>query len=331
MSRLSRAWERIRANDFLTGLVAIGLVVVLAAGVTYFYLSPPGRQSVTFTTRDAASLSGGEDVRVAGVSVGKVSDIRLRADDVEIDLDIAGDVEVGDRSSVRVQLLTAVGGYFVSLVPAGKITDNSRTIPADRVSVPYTIADTLQELPRITDEVDGDPVESTLAQVADGLGENSASLRHLIDGLQSLSTIVDRQRRQVDSVLAMASDYTTTFSNSRDFVFELIRKVNIAFSQFYTYRAGFSEAYRQLGGVLERLGAVSTFYLNHSDQIYSAVVAARDTAQRLRDGMDAMIGNLGPLQSRLTALVAPEGAPDVNSEFVLDATAMCLPVPGRTC
>ncbi|MDS1114810.1 MlaD family protein [Gordonia westfalica] len=331
MSRLTRAWERIRANDFLTGVVALGVVVALAAGVTYFYMSPPGRQTVTFTTSDAASLSGGEDVRVAGISVGKVSDVRLRKDDVEVDLDVTGDVKVGDRSSVRVQLLTAVGGYFVSLVPAGKASEESRTIPADRVTVPYTIADTLQELPRITNQVEGDPVESTLAQVADGLGENSKSLRNLIDGLQSLSGIVDRQRRQVDSILAMASNYMTTFSNSREFVFELIRKVNIAFSQFYTYRAGFSKAYEELGGVLERLGAVSKFYLNHKDQIYSAVVAARGTAERLRDGMSAMIDNLGPLQKQLTALVAPEGASNANTAFVLDATAMCLPVAGRTC
>lgn len=277
MSGLTRAWERIRANDFLTGMVAVGLAAVLIAGVSYFYMAPPGRQAITFTTRDVASLSGGgEDVRVAGISVGKVADVRLRADDVEVELDVTDDVVVGDRSSVRVQLLTAVGGYFVSLIPpSGRVTDTSRTIPADRVTVPYTIADTLQELPRITDEVDGDPIESTLAQVADGLGENSKSLRHLIDGMRSISTIVDKQRRQVDAILAMASNYMTTFANSREFVFELIRKVNVALSQFYTYRAGFSEAYRQLGGgVLQRLGgAVSNFYLNHSDQIYAAVVA----------------------------------------------------------
>ncbi|ASR01249.1 MlaD family protein [Gordonia rubripertincta] len=331
MSGLTRAWERIRANDFLTGMVAVGLAAVLIAGVSYFYMAPPGRQAITFTTRDVASLSGGEDVRVAGISVGKVADVRLRADDVEVELDVTDDVVVGDRSSVRVQLLTAVGGYFVSLIPSGRVTDTSRTIPADRVTVPYTIADTLQELPRITNEVDGDPIESTLAQVADGLGENSKSLRHLIDGMRSISTIVDKQRRQVDSILAMASDYMTTFANSREFVFELIRKVNVALSQFHTYRAGFSEAYRQLGGVLQRLGAVSNFYLNHSDQIYAAVVGARNTADRLRYGMDAMIDNLGPLQSRLASLVAPEGAPDADSAFVLDATAMCLPVAGRKC
>ncbi|MGW0037006.1 MlaD family protein [Gordonia sp. NPDC003376] len=330
MSRLSKRWERVRSNDVGMGLLALAVAAAVLVGVTYFYLSPPGRQMITFTTRDAASLSPGMDVRVAGISVGTVADVRLLPENVAVDLDVDGEVGVGDRSSVKVQLLTAVGGYFVSLVPGGRVTEDSSTIAAQRVSVPYTIADTLQELPRITDEVSGNTIEQSLAQLSKGLGDNTASVRALIGGLHSLASVVDDQRRQVDKVAALAAEYTTTFDNSRAFVFELIRKVNVALSQFYTYRAGFSEAYRQLGGVLERLGAVSTFYLNHSDQIYPAVVAARDTALRMRDGMDAMITNLGPLQQNLTSLVSTAASPGAQP-FVIDATRMCLPVPGRSC
>jgi phospholipid/cholesterol/gamma-HCH transport system substrate-binding protein len=331
MSKLTRFRERLAENDILAGGLAILLVVVIVAGVAYFYLAPPGRQTATFTTRDAAAVAGGEDVRVAGISVGKVSSVTLRDNDVQVTLDVEDSVRIGDRSSVKVQLLTAVGGYFVSLVPAGRVTEGSTTIAANRVSVPYTVADILQELPRVTNDVEGEPVDKTLEQVADGLSQNSTSVRNAIAGLQTLATVMDQQKAQVHSILDMASNYLTTFDNSRQFVFELIRKVNIALSQYYTYRAGFSEAYRQLGGVLERLGTLARFYLNHTDQAYPAVVAARDTLSRLTDTTSGFIDKLEPLRQQLVRLIGSDGRASTDSTFVVDASTMCLPVPGRNC
>ena len=142
---------------------------------------------------------------------------------------------------------------------------------------------------------------------------------------------MDDQKVQVRSILDMANEYLTTFDNSRDFVFELVRKVNIALSQYYTYRAGFSQAYKGLGGVLERVGVLAQFYLNHTDQVYPAVVAARDTLRRLNDTTSGFINQLVPLRDELMRLIGPANAADQNAGFVLDATSMCLPVPGRAC
>ncbi|WHU47415.1 MlaD family protein [Gordonia sp. L191] len=331
MSQLRRFRERLAENDLLAGLIAVLVIAAVVAGVAYYYLSPPGRQEISFTTRDASSVAGGEDVRVAGVSVGKVERVSLGDKNVQVTLDVDSKVHIGDATRVKVQLLTAVGGYFVSLIPGGKVTDDSSTIAADRVSVPYTIADTLQELPRITDNVNGKPIDQSLQQVADGLSQANPSIRNAIDGLQTLSTVMDDQKVQVRSILDMANEYLTTFDNSRDFVFELVRKVNIALSQYYTYRAGFSQAYKGLGGVLERVGVLAQFYLNHTDQVYPAVVAARDTLRRLNDTTSGFINQLVPLRDQLMRLIGPANAADQNAGFVLDATSMCLPVPGRAC
>jgi len=263
--------------------------------------------------------------------VGKFERVSLGDKNVQVTLDVDSKVHIGDATRVKVQLLTAVGGYFVSLIPGGKVTDDSSTIAADRVSVPYTIADTLQELPRITDNVNGKPIDQSLQQVADGLSQANPSIRNAIDGLQTLSTVMDDQKVQVRSILDMANEYLTTFDNSRDFVFELVRKVNIALSQYYTYRAGFSQAYKGLGGVLERVGVLAQFYLNHTDQVYPAVVAAREPLRRLNDTTSGFINQLVPLRDELMRLIGPANAADQNAGFVLDATSMCLPVPGRAC
>lgn len=330
MSRMRRFQERLTNNDLLAGALVVAVIAIVVAGVSYFYLAPPGRQSVTFTTRDAAAVTGGEDVRVAGISVGKVSSVELRDKDVKVTVELDDTVRVGNRTRVKVQLLTAVGGYFVALQPSGPVSQDSRTITPDRVTVPYTVADILQELPRVTDNVTGAPVDQSMVQVADGVGRNTAAFRNAMDGLQTVATIMDRQKGQVESILSMAGQYTGTFAKSRDFVMELVRKVNVALSQYYTYRYGFSEAFRQLGGVLERLGVLTQFYLNHEYEFDNGVVGLRDLAKRLETSTQSVIDRLEPMRDQLMRLVG-DGKHKSSDQFVIDASAMCLPVPGRTC
>ncbi len=182
----------------------------------------------------------------------------------------------------------------------------------------------------MTDNVSGEPVDRSMMQVADGVGKNTAAFRNAMDGLQTVATIMDRQKAQVQSILSMASQYTGTFNKSRDFVMELVRKVNIALSQYYTYRYGFSEAFRQLGGVLERLGVLAQFYLNHEYEFDNGVVGLRALAKKLETSTQSVIDRLEPMRDQLMRLVG-DGKHKSKDQFVIDATAMCLPVPGRTC
>lgn len=329
---MQRRLKRFEMSDAAVGLVAIGVVAVLAAVAAYFYLSPPNERTVTFTTRDAVSLRGGEDVRVAGISVGKVKDVVLASDDnnVTVSMSVKSDVHLGDDARVQVRLLTAVGGFFVALEPGGAdVVRNAVTIPIERVSVPYTIADTLQDLPRVTDNVAGAPIDDILKEIDKGVGDNPGALRNVVDGMQSLATILDRQRAQITTTLDLTNEYLSTFNQSKEFVFGLLRKVNIVLSTHYTYRAGFSKAFEQLGGVLLRLGALAKFYVNHKEQIGTIVGRVRDGAGKLRDGMDGLIDNLAPLQSTLSAFATSAGQQKDPNE--IDGAAICLPVAGKAC
>lgn len=262
--------------------------------------------------------------------MGKVSSVELRDKDVKVTLDLDDTVRVGNRTRVKVQLLTAVGGYFVALQPSRPASEDSGTISPDRVTVPYTVADILQELPRVTDNVSGEPVDRSMMQVADGVGKNTAAFRNAMDGLQTVATIMDRQKAQVQSILSMASQYTGTFNKSRDFVMELVRKVNIALSQYYTYRYGFSEAFRQLGGVLERLRCARAVLPQSRIRIRQWGSRPAGTGQETQTSTQSVIDRLEPMRDQLMRLVG-DGKHKSKDQFVIDATAMCLPVPGRTC
>ncbi|MGQ4618588.1 MlaD family protein [Nocardia sp. R7R-8] len=333
MQRIAEWKKRREVSEPVVGVMALGLVAIVTVITTYFYVMPPDQQTVTFTTHDAVSLRGGEDVRIAGVSVGKVKDLRFDGRQVTVGLSVGSSVELGDRTRVEVRLLTAVGGYFVTLVPLGRAGRAGHvSVPIERVTMPYTIADTLQQLPRVTGQVTGVPIDKILEQINSGLGANPEALRNVVSGMQTLATVLDRQKQQVQSTLGLVSEYSSTFNASRDFVFTLANKINVVLSTYHTYRAGFSEAFSQLGQVLLRIGALSKFYVNHETDLAQLVERVRSGAGRLRDGMDDLINNLTPLQQRLKDLVGPQfSGGNVAPGETIDGSAICLPVAGRAC
>ncbi len=314
------------------GLGALLLVVILGAIAAYVYISPPGTKEIRFFARDSVSISKGENVRVAGISVGKVSRVALKKDAVEVTAKIEDSIRLGDASRVEVRLLTAVGGYSVNLIPAGEGNIGSEPIPVARVTVPYTVADTLQALPRVTENVQGAPINEVLDQVSTGFQAQSQSIRKLLSGAQSVTTILDQQRTQVRSILGMVSEYSATFAASRQLLFQTVDKVNTVLSSFYVYRDGFSEAYRQMGLVIRQLAVLSTYYLNHKDEVYAAVRQMQSAAKQMSDGMSGLIDQLEPVVKQLNAAAVPLASTgDARSGFVLDMSNVCIPVGGRTC
>lgn len=329
--RVRGGLRRIRESDVLKGVIALVVAGVLVATVGVLYLNPPNTKTVSFLTKDAISVRGGEDVRVAGISVGKVESVSLGDDAVEVDLQIDADIRIGDQTRAEVRLLTAVGGYFVTLIPLGDTVSGDTVIPLERVTVPYTIADTLQELPRVTDNTEGVPVEATLDELSRGLQSHPDGIRDAVAGMQTIARVVDRQKRQVESILAMVGSYSATFDESRAFVAALIDKANILISTFHIHRVGFNEAYFYLGNVLSRLGPIGRFYLNHRHEVADVVRQTREMAATLRDDMGGLISNLETARTQLLRLIEPMKVVAGGEEYEIDASNLCLPVRGRPC
>jgi phospholipid/cholesterol/gamma-HCH transport system substrate-binding protein len=310
-------------------------VVVLVAAValtatTLLYMHPLARKTISFETTDASSLGVGEEVRVAGITVGKVTKLAIEPHAVRVDAEISDSTFVGADSRIDVRMLTPVGGYAVTLIPLGNASLGSAVIPVERVSVPYSIGDVLQAAPNVTDKVKGGTINANIDQVADALQHNSSSVGSLIAGMNSIATVMDQQRDQVRNVMNMAAQYLQTFNASRDFVFELIRQADIVLSTYNNTHAGFNEAYELLGDATYRLTPLENFYLEHEPQIRPMIENLRTAIADFQQKMGPAIDQLQQLRDRLAAWLTPNGLATIGSGTIL-ASQICIPIPGRTC
>ncbi|QTI70872.1 MlaD family protein [Gordonia polyisoprenivorans] len=321
--------SRFSSSDALLGIGVVVLAIVVLGVFGIIYIRPPDQKTISFETTDASAIETGADVRVAGVSVGKVSSISIGQDAVTVDARIDNNTWVGDLSRIEVRMLTPVGGYAVTLIPLGR-SETAATIPASRVSVPYSIGDVLQQAPKVTDDVKASTVNANLAQVAQALQGNSTSLRSIVDGMNSITTVFDQQRTQVHQIAALAQEYLQTFNANREFVFDLINKIDTVVTTYNNNSAGFNYTYKLLGSILSRLMPFEKFYLEHSDLVRQNVYAIRDAILAWQKQMGPAIDGLLSLRDRLAQWIGPDGMRQLGGGTV-DLNNLCIPVPGKDC
>ncbi|WP_312870776.1 MlaD family protein [Gordonia asplenii] len=316
-------------NDAILGVGVVVVVVAMLAVLGVLYLRPPSQKSFTFETTDAAAITTGQDIRVAGISVGKVEKVELEPERVKVTARVDDTTRIGDQSRVEVRMLTPVGGYAITLIPMGT-TPLSAAIPTERVAVPYSIGDVLQAAPKVTDDVDATDVNANLHQVAAALKGNSTSLRSIVDGMNSITGIFDRQREQVHQVAALASEYMQTFNGNREFVFALLNKIDQVVNAYNNASVGFNYTYWLLASALERINPFLRFYRNHTDLIRDYVYKIRDSVLDAKNHLEPMLQSLGAMRSQMAAWITPEGMKQLGGQ-TLWVNNLCVPIAGRNC
>lgn len=107
---------------------AVGGIVLLAAiGFLIYIMNATGGATgngglnLTASFRSADGITSGTDVRMAGVKVGTVTNLRLDPESfrAELTLSLRDDLKIPDDSGVAVSQEGLLGGSFVEILPGG--------------------------------------------------------------------------------------------------------------------------------------------------------------------------------------------------------------------
>jgi len=89
---------------------------------------------------EAGGIKPNDEVRVAGVRVGKVKAVDLDGDHVKVEFLIDSGTEFGTQTGAQIKVKTLLGQMFLSLEPdgSGQLAEGS-TIPTSRTKSPYDV------------------------------------------------------------------------------------------------------------------------------------------------------------------------------------------------
>ncbi|ORW01975.1 mammalian cell entry protein [Mycobacterium kubicae] len=229
---------------------------------------------------EAGGIKPGNTVRVSGMGVGRVTDVRLDGTKVRVGFTARKNVELGDRTEASIKTETILGTKMLELTSRGdgrlKIT-----IPLERTTSPYDLPDALGDLTTTISGLDTTQLSSALTTLADTFKETPANLRPALQGVARFSETLNNRDAQLRSLLSNANNVSGVLGKRSQQIAGLVRNSNALLAALLQERDS-------IDALMNNLTAVS-------HQI-SGLVA--DNRSQLKPALDKLNGVLEVLDNR---------------------------------
>jgi phospholipid/cholesterol/gamma-HCH transport system substrate-binding protein len=161
-------------------------------------------------------LSGGDDVRVAGIPEGSVTGVHLDRAVIRVDFTLPKSVRLGDLTSASIEVATLLGTKYVEITPAGSgVLPTSATIPISRTRVPFDLADVTNGLSSTVGGLDIPTLRAALRTVSKTFAHTPAVTRQVLHGLAGISRVVVSRQSQLQQLLRSTRTVTATLASQR--------------------------------------------------------------------------------------------------------------------
>jgi len=201
-------------NKTVIGAVGLSLILLILAGSFNADKLPiiGGGTVYQAAFTEAAGLQPNDEVRIAGVKVGKVIGVDLDRDHVLVHFRLKN-ADFGKTSRADIRIKTVLGRKFLMLTPDGPgqmSTDD--VIPTSRTSSPYDVSEAFQGLASTVGQIDTKQLETSFKTLADTFRDTPDDVRASLTGLSRLSRTIASRDQQLQVLLQRSSVVTQTLS-----------------------------------------------------------------------------------------------------------------------
>jgi len=242
-------------------LLALALALSLvASGCAFGNGAPEGSRTLTARFTRAVQIFPGNSVRVLGVTVGRVTDVRNADGAAEVIIRIDDpDVKLPADVHATIVPISLLGERYVQLFPAyeGGAEYASDVIDLDRTSVPAEQDELLRGLQDYFGAIDPNKVRDFVTNASLILEGNGEGLNRLIDQGSSVIATLAEKRNSLAALIQQLNTLTLTLSTRQTEIADVIRSYNTVTRALNRNRDalegtinGLSEAASQLASLL---------------------------------------------------------------------------------
>lgn len=202
--------------------VVLLLFVVMVGWVVTGVVGPEitgGQFTVTADFAESGGVFTNQEVTYRGVLVGRVGDLELNDDGVDVELLIDREWEgrIAADSIARIQSKSPVGEQFVNLTPAGAADDmleDGDRIARANTELPVDFQRLLSALDRVLADVPPEASRSVIQELAAGLRGRGDDIATVLDSLGTLADtfadVAPEQQRLLDNSTRAGSEFVRT-------------------------------------------------------------------------------------------------------------------------
>ena len=151
---------------------------------------------------DSSGIRPNDEVRIAGVRVGKVTGVDLDGGHVKVTFRITDSAKFGTDTNAEIKVKTLLGAMFLALEPKGpgQLAKGS-TIPTSRTRSAYDVVQAFSGLAERAQDIDLPQLTTSLNTLADATKDTPAGLQSTLKGLSALSANVAARDAQLNTLL----------------------------------------------------------------------------------------------------------------------------------
>jgi len=219
-------------NPVVVGTISIAvLLLMLTAALRAQDLPLIGGGDTYYAQFDeSGGLKVNDEVRLAGVRIGKVSSIELEEGKVKVGFQIKTDADMGDQTRAAIKVKTILGSMFLAIEPAGDgDLEEGSTIPADRTTSPFDVVEAFSGLAETSADIDTDQLAASLTTLADLTRNTPEEFRDALAGVSALSEVVASRDEQINTLLQSLKRVSTVLDARDEDIIKLMSDADILF------------------------------------------------------------------------------------------------------
>jgi phospholipid/cholesterol/gamma-HCH transport system substrate-binding protein len=202
----------------IIGAVSLAVITVLILGAFRAQDLPliGGGDTYYAAFSESGGLKANDEVRIAGVRVGKVEKVELAGDHVRVTFRVKTDSAFGAETAASIRIKTLLGAMYLALEPAGSGQLRADAeIPQERTTSPYDVVKAFSGLAETSEAINTDRLATSLTTLADLTRNTPEEFRGALDGVARLSSNVAARDDKINSLLQNL-DRVSTVLHDRD-------------------------------------------------------------------------------------------------------------------
>ncbi len=291
-------------NPYAVGLVSVAFIALFtgfafAVGLFHLLEDTYAMEGV-FT--DAAGLRSGDEVKIAGVKVGRVTGVKADHENgnVRVTWVVNHGVEVGREATAEIALETLLGAKYVRL--AGPVEDplmedltrDERVIPVSRTQTPFDVFELTRIATNNIEQLHTEQLNAFINDLADVTEGKRDSVTALIEGLDRVSAAIVERDDELRDLLEQAEALSGTLAEKDQTLVQLVDASEQILTLIANRRDELAAALGEGADAVVQLGRLIGEHRTELDRILDNLHPTLDVVAAHQDDLDVGLAWAGP-------------------------------------
>ena len=214
-------------NPVIVGAISLMVIFLLILGAFRAEDLPliGGGDTYYAAFSEAGGLKVNDEVRIAGVRVGKVQTVELAGDHVQVAFKVQKGVDFGRDTAAAIKVKTLLGAMYLGLEPSGRgQLEKGTEIPVQRTTSPYDVVEAFSGLAERSESIDTDRLARSLNTLGQLTQNTPEEFRSALGGLSNLSRNIAARDQQLNTLLRNTKKVSTVLGDRSGDIVVLMRQ-----------------------------------------------------------------------------------------------------------